>query len=231
MITVLLADDHPLIRKGFRLILDAESDIEVAGEAGDGVTAVSMCSELRPDVVLMDVRMPGRDGIAATRDILAAGLPSKVLILTTFDLDDYVYAGLRAGASGFLLKDTQPDGLVAAIRTIAAGEAVLAPAATRRLIQQFTTQQPEPPSSRRAAQIQHALTSREQDVVALIAAGMSNLEIAARLHLSEGTVKIHVGRILAKLGLRDRVQAVVLAYESTLVIPGATAPDRPGDPH
>jgi DNA-binding NarL/FixJ family response regulator len=231
MITVLLADDHPLIRKGFRLILDAESDIEVAGEAGDGVTAVSMCSELRPDVVLMDVRMPGRDGIAATRDILAAGLPSKVLILTTFDLDDYVYAGLRAGASGFLLKDTQPDGLVAAIRTIAAGEAVLAPAATRRLIQQFTTQQPEPPSSRRAAQIQHALTSREQDVFALIAAGMSNLEIAARLHLSEGTVKIHVGRILAKLGLRDRVQAVVLAYESTLVIPGTTAPDRPGDPH
>jgi DNA-binding NarL/FixJ family response regulator len=231
MITVLLADDHPLIRKGFRLILDAESDIEVAGEAGDGVTAVSMCSELRPDVVLMDVRMPGRDGIAATRDILAAGLPSKVLILTTFDLDDYVYAGLRAGASGFLLKDTQPDSLVAAIRTIAAGEAVLAPAATRRLIQQFTTQQPEPPSSRRAAQIQHALTSREQDVFALIAAGMSNLEIAARLHLSEGTVKIHVGRILAKLGLRDRVQAVVLAYESTLVIPGTTAPDRPGDPH
>jgi DNA-binding NarL/FixJ family response regulator len=223
MITVLLADDHPLIRKGFRLILDAEPDIEVAGEAGDGATAVSMCRELRPDVVLMDVRMPGRDGIAATRDILAAGLPSKVLILTTFDLDDYVYAGLRAGASGFLLKDTQPDGLVAAIRTIAAGDAVLAPAATRRLIHQFTTQPPESASSHRAAQIQQALTRREQDVFSLIATGMSNSEIAARLHLSEGTVKIHVSRILAKLGLRDRVQAVVLAYESTLVIPGATS--------
>jgi DNA-binding NarL/FixJ family response regulator len=231
MITVLLADDHPLIRKGFRLILDAESDIQVAGEAGDGGTAVSLCAELRPDVVLMDVRMPGRDGIAATRDILAAGLPSKVLILTTFDLDDYVYAGLRAGASGFLLKDTQPEGLVAAIRTIAAGDAVLAPAATRRLIRQFTTQPAEPPGSRRAAQIQHALTSREQDVFALIAAGMSNSEIAARLHLSGGTVKIHVGRILAKLGLRDRVQAVVLAYESTLIVPGAPPPNRPADPH
>jgi DNA-binding NarL/FixJ family response regulator len=231
MITVLLADDHPLIRKGFRLILDAEPDIEVAGEAGDGATAVSMCTELRPDVVLMDVRMPGRDGIAATRDILAAGLPSKVLILTTFDLDDYVYAGLRAGASGFLLKDTQPDGLVAAIRTIAAGDAVIAPAATRRLIHQFTTHQPEPPSSRRAAQIQQTLTSREQDVFSLIAAGMSNSEIAARLHLSEGTVKIHVSRILAKLGLRDRVQAVVLAYESTLIIPGTTSLNRPGNPH
>ena len=230
MITVLLADDHPLIRKGFRLILDAEPDIEVAGEAGDGTTAFSMCAELRPDVVLMDVRMPGRDGIAATRDILAAGLPSKVLILTTFDLDDYVYAGLRAGASGFLLKDTQPDGLVAAIRTIAAGDAVIAPAATRRLIHQFTAQQPEPPSSRRAAQIQQTLTSREQDVFALIAAGMSNSEIAARLHLSEGTVKIHVSRILAKLGLRDRVQVVVLAYESTLIIPGTTPPNRPGNP-
>ena len=231
MITVLLADDHPLIRKGFRLILDAEPDIDVAGEAGDGATAVSMCTELRPDVVLMDVRMPGLDGIAATRDILAAGLPSKVLILTTFDLDDYVYAGLRAGASGFLLKDTQPEGLVAAIRTIAAGDAVIAPAATRRLIHQFTAQQPEPPSSRRAAQIQQALTSREQDVFALIAAGMSNSEIAARLHLSEGTVKIHVSRILAKLGLRDRVQAVVLAYESTLIIPGTTPPNRPENPH
>ena len=231
MITVLLADDHPLIRKGFRLILDAEPDIQVAGEAGDGAAAVAMCAELRPDVVLMDVRMPGRDGIAATRDILAAGLPSRVLILTTFDLDDYVYTGLRAGASGFLLKDTQPEGLVAAIRTIAAGDAVLAPAATRRLIRQFTTQPAEPPGSRRAAQIQDALTSREQDVFALIAAGMSNSEIAARLHLSGGTVKIHVGRILAKLGLRDRVQAVVLAYESTLIVPGTSPPERPGDPH
>jgi DNA-binding NarL/FixJ family response regulator len=231
MITVLLADDHPLIRKGFRLILDAEPDIEVVGEAGDGTAAVFMCSELRPDVVLMDVRMPGRDGIEATRDIAAGGLPTKVLILTTFDLDDYVYAGLRAGASGFLLKDTQPDDLVAAIRTIASGDAVLAPGATRRLIRQFATQQPEQPSGRRAEQIRRALTGREQDVFSLIAAGMSNSEIAASLHLSAGTVKIHVGRILAKLGLRDRVQAVVLAYESTLIIPGSHPSDHPRHPH
>jgi DNA-binding NarL/FixJ family response regulator len=230
MITVLLADDHSLIRKGFRLILDAEPDIEVAGEAGDGTTAVSMASALRPDVVLMDVQMPGRDGIEATRDIVAAGLPSKVLILTTFDLDDYVYAGLRAGASGFLLKDSQPDDLVAAIRTIAAGDAVLAPGATRRLIRQFAAQQPEQPGGRRAEQIRRVLTSREQDVFSLIAAGMSNSEIAASLHLSAGTVKIHVGRILAKLGLRDRVQAVVLAYESTLIIPGSHPPDQPRHP-
>ena len=232
MITVLLADDHPLIRKGFRLILDAESDIEVVGEASDGTVALSMASALGPDVVLMDVRMPGRDGIEATRDIAAAGLRSKVLILTTFDLDDYVYAGLRAGASGFLLKDTQPDDLVAAIRTVATGDAVLSPGATARLIRQFaTTQQPGQLSDRRAAQIRQVLTAREQDVFALIAAGMSNGEIAARMHLSAGTVKVHVGRILAKLGLRDRVQAVVLAYESTLIIPGTTPPDGPGDPY
>jgi DNA-binding NarL/FixJ family response regulator len=229
MISVLLVDDHSLIRKGFRLILDAESDIEVAGEAGDGTTAVSMCSALRPDVVLMDVRMPGRDGIEATGGIVAAGLPSKVLILTTFDLDDYVYAGLRAGASGFLLKDTQPDDLVAAIRTIAAGDAVLAPGATKRLIRQFAaTGQPDPPGGLQATQITQALTAREGDVFSHIAAGMSNSEIAARLHLSEGTVKVHVGRILAKLGLRDRVQAVVLAYESGLITPATHPPDRPG---
>jgi DNA-binding NarL/FixJ family response regulator len=230
MITVLLADDHSLIRKGFRLILDGEADIEVVGEASDGTAAVSMTSALRPDVVLMDVRMPGRDGIEATREIAAAGLPSKVLILTTFDLDDYVYAGLRAGASGFLLKDTQPDDLVAAIRTIASGDAVLAPGATRRLIGQFTAQQPEQLSDKRAEQIRHALTGREQDVFSLIATGMSNSEIAARLHLSAGTVKVHVGRILAKLGLRDRIQAVVLAYESTLITPGTHPPDQPRNP-
>ena len=232
MISVLLVDDHSLIRKGFRLILDAESDIEVAGEAADGTVALSMCSALRPDVVLMDVRMPGRDGIEATGDIVSAGLASKVLILTTFDLDDYVYAGLRAGASGFLLKDTQPDDLVAAIRTIAAGDAVLGPGATKRLIRQFATTpqpgspQPRSPGGAAAAQIQKALTGREQDVFAHLAAGRSNREIAVSLHLSEGTVKIHVGRILAKLGLRDRVQAVVLAYESGLITPGAHAPDR-----
>ena len=232
MISVLLVDDHSLIRMGFRLVLEAETDIEVAGEAADGTAAVSMCSALHPDVVLMDVRMPGRDGIEATRDIVAAGLPSRVLILTTFDLDDYVYAGLRAGASGFLLKDTQPADLVAAIRTIAAGDAVLAPGATSRLVRQFaTTQPPEPSSSQRAAQIQQALTSREQDVFSHIAAGQSNSEIAASLFLSEGTVKIHVGRILAKLGLRDRVQAVVLAYESRLITPGTPPPPSPDRRH
>ena len=214
----------------------------MAGEAGDGTAAVSMTSALRPDVVLMDVRMPGRDGIQATRDIADAGLPSKVLILTTFDLDDYVYAGLLAGASGFLLKDTQPDDLVAAIRTVASGDAVLAPGATKRLIRQFTSQHPSHPQpadahgrraqgqraeGRRAEEIRHVLTGREQDVFTLVAAGMSNGEIADYLHLSAGTVKIHVGRILAKLGLRDRVQAVVLAYESALITPGTQPPDEP----
>ena len=228
MISVLLVDDYALIRMGFRLVLDAEDDIEVIGEAADGTAAVSMCSALRPDVVLMDVRMPGHDGIEATRDIVAAGL--------------------RAGASGFLLKDTQPADLVAAIRTIAAGDAVLAPAATSRLVRQFAAN-PNPkslepggyPGARPptqpgdgGAQIREALTDREQDVFSRIAAGMSNSEIAASLFLSEGTVKIHVGRILAKLGLRDRVQAVVLAYESRLITPGTPPPDqpdRPGHPH
>jgi DNA-binding NarL/FixJ family response regulator len=244
MISVLLVDDHSLIRMGFRLVLEGETDIEVVGEAADGTTAVAMCSALRPDVVLMDVRMPGRDGIEATRDIVAAGLPCKVLILTTFDLDDYVYAGLRAGASGFLLKDTQPDSLVAAIRTIAAGDSVLAPTATTRLVRKFAASPspgpspglgpgpgPGTPSSQPAAQLRQSLTGREQDVFSHIAAGMSNSEIAASLFLSEGTVKIHVGRILAKLGLRDRIQAVVLAYESRLITPGTPPPDGPGQPH
>jgi len=228
VISVLLVDDHSLIRMGFRLVLDAETDIEVVGEAADGNAAVSMCSALRPDVVLMDVRMPGRDGIEATRDIVAAGLPSKVLILTTFDLDEYVYDGLRAGASGFLLKDTQPATLVAAIRTVAAGDAVLAPGATSRLVRQFAaSQRPEPPGNAQpgSARIKQALTDRELDVFSRMAAGMSNGEIAASLFLSEGTVKIHVGRILAKLGLRDRVQAVVLAYESRMITPGTPSAD------
>jgi DNA-binding NarL/FixJ family response regulator len=214
-----------------RLVLETEDDLQVVGEAADGYEAIEEAHRLRPDVVLMDVRMPGRDGIEATRDIAAAGLPSKVLILTTFDLDDYVYAGLRAGASGFLLKDTQPDDLVAAIRTVASGEAVLSPGATKRLIDQFTAQPPEQGPGQQAARIRRALTGREQDVFSLIAAGMSNSEIAARLHLSAGTVKVHVGRILAKLGLRDRVQAVVLAYESALIVPGVTPPAGPAGPH
>jgi DNA-binding NarL/FixJ family response regulator len=236
MISVLLVDDHSLIRMGVRLVLDAEPDIEVVGEAADGAAAVAMCSALRPDVVLMDVRMPGHDGIEATRDIVAAGLPCKVLILTTFDLDDYIYDGLRAGASGFLLKDTQPANLVAAIHTIAAGDAVLAPAATSRLVRQFAANPPPSghPDAKPAdggAQIKQVLTDREQDVFCHIAAGLSNSEIAASLFLSEGTVKIHVGRILAKLGLRDRVQAVVLAYESGLITPGMAPPDQPGGRH
>jgi DNA-binding NarL/FixJ family response regulator len=237
VISVLLVDDHSLIRMGFRLVLDAEEDIEVVGEAADGAAAVAMCSALRPDVVLMDIRMPGHDGIEATRDIVAAGLPCKVLILTTFDLDDYVYAGLQAGASGFLLKDTQPASLVAAIHTIAAGDAVLAPTATTRLVRQFAAAAPREHPGRqhdddlRGAQIRQALTDREQDVFSRMAAGMSNSEIAASLFLSEGTVKIHVGRILAKLGLRDRVQAVVLAYESRLITPGTPPPEGSGRSH
>jgi DNA-binding NarL/FixJ family response regulator len=226
VISVLLADDHPLIRMGFRLVLDAQTGIEVIGEAADGPAAVAMCSALRPDVVLMDVRMPGHDGIEATRAIVAAGLPCKVLILTTFDLDDYIYAGLRAGASGFLLKDTQPASLVAAIHTIAAGDAVLAPAATTRLVRTFAGR-PGPPGSPPGARLRQPLTPREHDVFIRIASGMSNSEIAASLFLSEGTVKIHVGRILAKLGLRDRVQAVVLAYECGLVVPGTSPPAEP----
>jgi len=220
MIRVLLVDDQSLLRMGFRLILEAEPDIEVAGEAADGATGVSMAAALRPDVVLMDVRMPGMDGIAATAAISAAGPASRVLILTTFDLDQYVFAGLKAGASGFLLKDAPPAELLSAVRTVAAGDAVLAPSATRRLIDQFAPLLPDPGRQQDQDALLSQLTDRERDVFTQLAAGRSNREIAAALHLSEGTVKIHVGRILAKLGLRDRVQAVVLAYESGLITPG-----------
>lgn len=221
MIRVLLVDDQSLLRMGFRLILEAEPDIEVAGEAADGATGVSMASALRPDVVLMDVRMPGMDGIAASAAITAAGLASKVLILTTFDLDEYIFAGLKAGASGFLLKDAPPAELLSAVRIVAAGESVLAPSATRRLIDQFVPLLPDPGRRREQEALLGRLTDRERTVFAELAAGRSNREIAAGLHLSEGTVKIHVGRILTKLGLRDRVQAVVLAYESGLITPGS----------
>jgi DNA-binding NarL/FixJ family response regulator len=219
MIRVLLVDDQSLLRMGFRMILEAEPDIEVVGEAADGRSGVSMASALHPDVVLMDVRMPGMDGIAATASITAAGPASKVLILTTFDLDQYVFAGLKAGASGFLLKDAPPAELITAIRTVAGGDAVLAPTATRRLIDQFVPLLPDPGRQRDRDALLSKLTDREQTVFAQLAAGRSNREIATDLHLSEGTVKIHVGRILAKLGLRDRVQAVVLAYESGLITP------------
>jgi len=220
VIRILLVDDQSLLRMGFRLILEAEADIEVIGEAVDGAAAVSMAAVLRPDVVLMDVRMPGMDGIQATAEIMA-GLASKILILTTFDLDQYVFAGLKAGASGFLLKDAPPAELLAAIRTVASGEAVLAPTATRRLIDQFAPMLPSPDRQRDRDAMLGKLTDRERTVFAELAAGRSNREIATGLHLSEGTVKIHVGRILAKLELRDRVQAVVLAYESGLITPGA----------
>jgi DNA-binding NarL/FixJ family response regulator len=206
---------------GFRLILEAEPDMEVVGEAGDGASGVSMASALHPDVVLMDVRMPGMDGIKATALIIAAGPASKVLILTTFDLDQYVFAGLKAGASGFMLKDAPPAELLAAIRTVADGEAVLAPTATRRLIDQFAPLLPDPDRQQDRDAVLSKLTDRERTVFAELAAGRSNREIATELHLSEGTVKIHVGRILTKLGLRDRVQAVVLAYESGLITPGS----------
>ena len=219
MIRVLLADDQSLVRMGFRMILEAETDIAVVGEAGDGAAAVGMTAALRPDVVLMDVRMPGVDGIDATAAITAAGGPAKVLILTTYDLDHYVYAGLRAGASGFLLKDAPPADLLAAIRTVADGAAVLAPSTTRRLIDRFVPLLPDPERATRRDSLLGALTDREREVFLLLARGKSNREIAAALFLSESTIKIHVGHILAKLNLRDRVQAVVLAYESGLITP------------
>ena len=222
MIRVLLVDDQSLLRMGFRLILDAEPDLEVVGEAGDGATGVAMTAALHPDVVLMDVRMPGMDGIQATAAIAAQSPASRVLILTTFDLDQYVVAGLKAGASGFLLKDAPPAELLGAIRTVAAGDAVLAPTATRRLIDQFLPLLADDPVDRpRPDAVLDELTDRERAVFGLLAVGRSNREIAVELHVSEGTVKIHVGRILAKLDLRDRVQAVVLAYESGLITPGS----------
>jgi DNA-binding NarL/FixJ family response regulator len=212
-IRVVLVDDQALVRTGFRMILDETDDIEVVGEAGDGAAALGVVTATVPDVVLVDVRMPGVDGIEATRRIRALPSAPRVIILTTFDLDEYVLAGLRAGASGFLLKDTLAGDLVSAVRVVASGEAVAAPSVTRRLIAHFLTEQPVPAQTSRLA----VLTPREREVLTLIALGRSNAEIAAELHLSEGTVKTHVGRILAKLQLRDRIQAVILGYECGLV--------------
>jgi DNA-binding NarL/FixJ family response regulator len=216
-IRLLLADDQELVRTGFRLILNAEPDLEVVGEAGDGAEAVEAAARLRPDVVLMDVRMPGVDGIDATRRLgsLTPRLSTKVLMLTTFDLDQYVYDALRAGASGFLLKDAPAAQLVEAIRVVAAGEALLAPAITRRMIAEFVRR----PLLRGEPALAE-LTSREREVLLLVARGLSNAEIASELFLSAATVKTHVKRVLAKLRLRDRVQAVVLAYECGLVQAG-----------
>ncbi|HEY2278189.1 MAG TPA: response regulator transcription factor [Streptosporangiaceae bacterium] len=225
-IRVLVVDDQELVRFGFCVILDAADGIAVAGEAANGEAAVAAVAATRPDVVLMDIRMPGMDGLEATRLITgtadpAAGAPPKVVMLTTFDLDDYVYEALRAGASGFLLKDSPRHDLIAAIRAAAAGDALLAPSVTRRLIEAFARRPPEvAPSPSRVA----SLTARERDVLLLLARGRSNAEIATTLFVSEATVKTHVGNVLAKLGLRDRVQAVILAYEIGLVIPGDPAP-------
>jgi DNA-binding NarL/FixJ family response regulator len=215
MIRVLLVDDQPLLRKGFRLVLEAESDIEVVGEATDGAEALAAAADLEPDVVLMDIRMPNLDGVEATRRMEGP----RVLILTTFDLDEYVYEALRAGASGFLLKDVPPEDLVAAIRVVAAGDAVVAPSITRRLLDRFASHLPGTAAADTPAGLDQ-LTEREREVLVLMGRGLSNAEIAEALFVSETTVKTHVGRILMKLHLRDRVQAVVLAYESGLVRPG-----------
>ncbi|GAA4317112.1 DNA-binding NarL/FixJ family response regulator [Actinomadura luteofluorescens] len=212
MTRVLIADDQTLVRGGFRMIL-SRSGIEVVGEAADGLEAVAAARRLRPDVVLMDIRMPGMDGLEATRRVLADDPTCRVLILTTFDLDRYVYSALAAGASGFLLKDVTPEHLVASVKLIETGDALLAPSITRRLVERFARPAPAP-------QGLDVLTPREKEVLRLVGGGLSNTELAAHLHLSEATVKTHVTRIFAKLGLRDRAQAVVVAYESGLVTPG-----------
>jgi DNA-binding NarL/FixJ family response regulator len=217
-IRVLLADDQAMVRAGFRMILESETDIEVVGEAANGEQATSSTRRLRPDVVLMDIQMPGEDGLAATRRITESpDLPTRVVILTTFERDEYVFDALRSGASGFLLKNAPPEELVQAVRVVAAGDALLAPSVTRRIIEQFT-QRPAKPEL--GTQLD-SLTHREREVLVLLARGKSNAELAACLFVSEGTVKTHVSSVLSKLGLRDRVQAVVLAYESGLVTPGA----------
>jgi DNA-binding NarL/FixJ family response regulator len=218
-IRILIADDQALVRAGLRTILTKAGGFDVVGEAADGTEAIAAAIACRPDVVLMDVRMPGRDGIAATREIRSLPQPPRILVLTTFDLDEYVYAGLRAGASGFLLKDAMPHELASAIRVVAAGEAIIAPTATRRLVERFLDATPPvDPAQQRALA---TLTDREHEVLILVAHGRSNSEIAGRLHLAEGTVRTHVGRIFSKLGVRDRVQAVVLAYQAGVVRPGA----------
>lgn len=230
MIRVLLADDQLLVRDGFRALIEREPDMSVVAEAGDGAQAVQLGRQHHPDVVLMDIRMPGMDGLQATAQLLAGDAPTtRVLILTTFDQDDYLYRALRAGASGFLLKDVRHTELITAIRTVAAGDALLAPGITRRLIESFCRRPPPPGAGTPPAL--SALTPRELDILRLIAEGLSNTEIGQRLFLSESTIKTHVGRVLTKIAARDRVQAVVFAYETGLIQPGATtAPTRGARP-
>jgi DNA-binding NarL/FixJ family response regulator len=215
--SILLVDDQELLRMGFRMVLEAQPDLVVAGEAADGREAVALAAELQPDVVLMDVRMPVMDGVEATRSMIAAGSAARIIILTTFDLDEYAYAALRAGASGFLLKDAQPADLLSAIRAVASGDAVVAPSTTRRLLSTVAHRLPAPARGGTA----DGLTPREHEVLLAVARGLSNAEIAAELVLSDATVKTHVGRILAKLELRDRVQLVVYAYDTGLVSPAS----------
>jgi DNA-binding NarL/FixJ family response regulator len=235
-VRVLLADDQALVRAGFRMILEAQDDLEVVGEAGDGEEAIALARRERPDVVLMDIRMPRLDGIAATRRVVAQRPDTRVLVLTTFDLDEYVYDALLAGASGFLLKDVGRDDLVAAVRVVAAGDALLAPSVTRRLLSDFVRNRTASAASsgapaagasarapdRAAAAAAASLTPRERDTLGLLARGLSNAEIAAELVVSDHTVKTHVGNVLMKLGLRDRIHAVIYAYEHDIVRPGSS---------
>jgi DNA-binding NarL/FixJ family response regulator len=218
MTTVLIVDDQPLHRLGLRILLESVPETQVAGEAGSGSEAVRRTAELHPDVVLMDIRMPGMDGIEATRRIVASGNRSRVLVLTTFDLDEYAHAALRAGASGFLLKDARPEELLGGIRAVAAGDAIIAPGLTRRLLDAYAQHLPRATRDDGDAKLE-TLTEREREILVAIAHGWTNPEIAERLHLSESTVKTHVGRVLAKIGARDRVQAVIFAYDIGLAYP------------
>jgi DNA-binding NarL/FixJ family response regulator len=213
LIRVVVADDQPLVRSGFRMVLEERGDIELAGEAADGLQAIDLARELDPDVILMDVRMPNLDGVEATRRLVEGGARARILVLTTFDLDEYVYAAIRAGASGFLLKDVEPSELVDAIRVVAVGNSLFGPAATERLLTRFGPADPRP------VQSLDGLTEREREILRLLATGLSNSEIAQRLYLSETTVKTHVSSVLRKLHVRDRVQAVIAAFDAGLVSP------------
>jgi DNA-binding NarL/FixJ family response regulator len=224
MTSLVIADDQGMVRAGFRSLLDAEPDLEVVGEAANGEEALEVVRSLRPDVTLMDIRMPVLDGLAATRALLAEGVPTRVLVLTTFDLDEYVFEALRAGASGFLLKDAPAEELASAIRVVAAGDSLLAPGVTRRVIDAFVRRAPS--SSRAPDPALARLTPRELEVLGLLARGLSNVDIAERLFVSEATTKTHVSNVLSKLGLRDRVQAVIFAYENGVVVPGERETSR-----